>query len=363
MKARQISSVSVVAILLFGAIPEYSVYAAGRSASSIPNTILSGKGAPLLSQGINGDFFIDTRSLLLYGPKKNGKWPLPVNLQGPTGAAGVDGKNGSDGKTITNASTTTGVPGPAGPQGEKGATGPAGPQGATGPAGSGGGTPGPAGAAGPAGPSGPAGPQGAMGPAGPNGITGATGLTGPQGEPGSNGTTGLQGLKGDTGLTGATGSQGLKGDTGLTGATGPTGPTGPAGISQVSVVQISDFMLNTATENGGTNSGNFGTLEPNSNYWFQIFITAPNTVPGVKVGVSLSSTGTTPTYSVIRNDFTKVTSSSTTGMYGFLIMGTITSSASSLSLSVRVIDAGGDSAPGGITFSGTAYISKVGVIS
>ena len=75
--------------------------AAGRSATSIPNTILNGKGAPTLSTGINGDFYIDTRSLLIYGPKKNGKWPAPQNLQGPTGAAGAngaDGKNGNDGK-------------------------------------------------------------------------------------------------------------------------------------------------------------------------------------------------------------------------------------------------------------------------
>ncbi len=55
--------------------------AAGRSATSIPNTILNGKGAPTSKVGINGDFYIDTRSLLLYGPKASGKWPLPSNLQ------------------------------------------------------------------------------------------------------------------------------------------------------------------------------------------------------------------------------------------------------------------------------------------
>jgi hypothetical protein len=44
--------------------------AAGRTSTTIPNTILNGKGAPLSKIGIDGDFYIDTRSLLIYGPKK-----------------------------------------------------------------------------------------------------------------------------------------------------------------------------------------------------------------------------------------------------------------------------------------------------
>ena len=76
---------------------------AGRTSNTIPNTILNGKGSPLSSLGINGDFYIDTRSLLIYGPKKSNKWPLPQNLQGPIGATGADGKNGSEGKTLSSA--------------------------------------------------------------------------------------------------------------------------------------------------------------------------------------------------------------------------------------------------------------------
>ena len=135
MNVRSLSILFAIAISA-SALSALPANAAGRSATSIPNTILNGKGAPTLAVGINGDFYIDTRSLLIYGPKKNGKWPVPQNLQGPTGAAGTngadgkngnDGKNGSDGKTVANASTTSGPTGPAGPQGEKGATGPAGP--------------------------------------------------------------------------------------------------------------------------------------------------------------------------------------------------------------------------------------------
>jgi hypothetical protein len=150
--------------------------AAGRTAASIPNTILNGKGAPLKSIGINGDFYIDTRSLLLYGPKSKNKWPAPQNLQGPIGAPGAsgsDGKNGVDGK-VTNASSGSGAPGPAGPQGPAG---PAGPAGATGPAGSGSGSPGPAGS---------------------TGATGATGATGPAGAKGETGTVGAAGISNAT---------------------------------------------------------------------------------------------------------------------------------------------------------------------
>jgi hypothetical protein len=126
--------------ILMTSTSQSSLSAAGRTAASIPNTILNGKGAPLNSLGINGDFYIDTRSLLIYGPKSKSKWPVPQNLQGPIGAAGAagasgsDGKNGSDGK-VSNASITSGPAGPQGLPGAAGPAGPAGPAGATGAAG------------------------------------------------------------------------------------------------------------------------------------------------------------------------------------------------------------------------------------
>jgi len=324
---------------------------AGRTATSIPNTILNGKGAPANTVGINGDFYIDTRSLLIFGPKANGKWSAAQNLQGPIGAAGAagsngsDGKNGADGKTISNASATTG---PAGPQGEKGLTGAAGPSGPAGPTG-------PAGATGPQGATGSSGSGGGTpGPAGPTGATGAAG---------SAGVTGPTGATGSTGATGATGAQGDAGAAGATGATGPQGATGPAGVSRVSVVSISDFTLSTLTPFGGVDSANFGTLESNSAYWFHIFIEGQNTNAGLRLGATISTTGAAPTYSVQRSDFIKVTASSATAMYGFEIMGTISTGGSALSLVIRVIDAQGESASGSITFSGTAYIAKVGSIN
>ncbi len=177
--------------------------AAGRTTSTIPNTILNGKGAPLTKTGIDGDFYIDTRSLLIYGPKKSGKWPQPQSLQGPVGATGADGKNGSEGKTVATASTVAGPSGAQGIQGEKGEKGDKGEPGSPGANGSAG-PAGPTGATGPQGPSG-GGGGGSVGPAGPTGATGATGLTGAKGETGTAGIDGAIGLKGETGTVGATG--------------------------------------------------------------------------------------------------------------------------------------------------------------
>ena len=170
--------------------------AAGRSSTAVINTILNGKGAPSNTLGINGDFYIDTRSLLISGPKANGKWPAARSLQG------ANGINGKDGTSIKNVTTTSNIAGPIGPQGEPGqkgldgVAGVAGAQGlsgAAGPAGSGAtGAQGPAGATGPAGPAG-SGATGAQGPTGANGARGETGTVGTIGAAGNRGETGTVG--------------------------------------------------------------------------------------------------------------------------------------------------------------------------
>ena len=201
MRASHIAVLVTIAILTTST-SVISVSAAGRTAASIPNTILNGKGVPATSLGINGDFYIDTRSLLIYGPKAKGKWPLPQNLQGPIGATGVtgisgsDGKNGSDAKSGTANANVVGTTGPQGERGLTGAAGPAGPAGAAGSSGSGGGTPGATGAAGATGATGASGSAGSIGPAGPTGSTGSTGLTGAAGAQGETGTAGTSGTPG-----------------------------------------------------------------------------------------------------------------------------------------------------------------------
>ena len=55
--------------------------AAGPSKSTVVNTILSGAGAPSKTLGINGDFYIDTKNLNLYGPKTKGVWKIASSLR------------------------------------------------------------------------------------------------------------------------------------------------------------------------------------------------------------------------------------------------------------------------------------------
>ncbi|MSW04166.1 MAG: hypothetical protein F2887_01510, partial [Actinobacteria bacterium] len=90
MKRNHLSILFTIAILA-SASTASPANAAGRTAKTIPNTILNGRGAPANTVGINGDFYIDIRSLLIFGPKAKGKWPAPRNLQGPSGPSGVSG--------------------------------------------------------------------------------------------------------------------------------------------------------------------------------------------------------------------------------------------------------------------------------
>jgi hypothetical protein len=80
-------------------------------------------------------------------------------------------------------------------------------------------------------------------------------------------------------------------------------------------------------------------------------------------GAELMSTGETPSYSVIRTDFRKVTSSTSSKVYGFRIFGTISTRASTSSLVIHLIDWMGDTVSMPLVFSGTAYIAKVGTIN
>ena len=118
--------------------------AAGRSTTTVANTIRSGSGVPAASLGIDGDFYIDLKTMNFYGPKKSNRWPLPTSLRGAVGAtgpAGADGKNGSTANAVAGATGPAGAPGPKGdtgaqgPKGDTGATGPTGPKGDTGTAG------------------------------------------------------------------------------------------------------------------------------------------------------------------------------------------------------------------------------------
>lgn len=75
-------------------------------------TILNGVTAPPALTGTNGDFFLNTASMEMYGPKAGGVWPAGVSLigpPGPTGAQGVAGTSGPPG-TATGLDASYGPP-------------------------------------------------------------------------------------------------------------------------------------------------------------------------------------------------------------------------------------------------------------
>jgi hypothetical protein len=212
----KILSISLITIL----ISPTTAQAAGRTGNTVANTILSGAGVPAVKLGLNGDFYIDLKSMNFYGPKKNNRWPLPISLKGTTGSvgpSGVDGKNGSS----ANASA-----------GSAGATGLAGSQG----------------------------PAGAIGLVGSTGPAGATGVAGPTG------------LTGAVGAVGATGTDGAAGATGATGATGAAGATGASGASAIQFTNITQWTMESGTIGGGAESTGFGTLIAGKKYFFSITV-------------------------------------------------------------------------------------------
>jgi len=60
-------------------------------------SILYGASNPGPSDGSDGDFWINTSSNYLFGPKVSGVWPAGVSLVGPTGPQGSNGTSGADG--------------------------------------------------------------------------------------------------------------------------------------------------------------------------------------------------------------------------------------------------------------------------
>ncbi|PUZ25008.1 hypothetical protein DCC81_11890 [Chitinophaga parva] len=63
------------------------------------NTVLYGAGAPAAGTGVDGNFYIDTTTHTMYGPKA-GTWPAGTGLIGPKGDQGdpgTPGTNGDDG--------------------------------------------------------------------------------------------------------------------------------------------------------------------------------------------------------------------------------------------------------------------------
>jgi hypothetical protein len=293
--------------------------AAGRSSTAVINTVLNGKGAPSNTLGINGDFYIDTRSLLISGPKKSGKWPTARSLQGSNGTNGTDGRNGTDAKNVSTASS---VAGPAGPQGERGE-------------------------------------KGVDGVAGANGTAGAAGVSGAAGATGPAGVTGPAG-SGSTGSQGPSGSNGSNGAPGLIGARGETGTVGP---SEVTDISIPTWTLQTATPFGFSASAGFGLLKAGKSYQYSIQVWGTTNSTDSPYGLELlTSTGASPSYFYTVMPFRYAIELSTSNKFAFSVIGTITVGASDVSLSIKIVDALGDTTTKPMVLTGKALITLVGAV-
>ena len=288
--------ISLITIL----ISPTSAQAAGRTGKAVTNTILSGIGVPAVKLGLNGDFYVDIKSMNFYGPKKNNLWPIPISLKGttgPVGPSGVDGKNGS------SANATAG---------SAGATGSAGVQ-------------------------------------GPAGATGIAGATGPAGA---------------TGVAGPTGATGLAGATGPAGATGATGAAGASGASAIQFTNITQWTMESGTIGGGAESTGFGTLIAGKKYFFSItvygklssLVSQFRTLAELKCsdnsaslnyeygyGFGLSSDGA--------DDYNRIS---------FVITGTVSVTSNS-NFTVLVRDSAGSGNP--VILNGRSFIQEIGAIN
>ena len=304
---------TVCVLTLFAVQPGFAatrsvikIKSAGRTANSIPNTILNGIKAPIKSIGINGDFYIDTKNLNIYGPKKNNAWPLPISLRGTAGTAGTDGKTGtpgvagSDGKTITNTSTVSGT-------------------------------------------------------AGATGSTGATGLAG---------AAGSNGAAGETGAAGASGSAGPAGPPGPAGSTGATGAAGASGSLGVVVSELTPWSISTASAGTGTMVTVFPLLQANKKYMFTIMLTATRAgAPGeIRATIVLASGLDGLKSSSITSFYTK-NAGGATQTTEIMFHGTISVGVDIDSIALTVLDLFGHSLNDRISFTGYSWLTEVGSIT
>lgn len=84
--------------------PQGPVGATGPAGASGANgtnglSMLNGLVNPTTGVGVNGEFYINTATNALFGPKAGGAWPAGVSLIGPTGSTGATGPQGPTGPT------------------------------------------------------------------------------------------------------------------------------------------------------------------------------------------------------------------------------------------------------------------------
>lgn len=85
--------------VILASVEEWSGTAGG---SGITTTLLYGTSNPTGATGANGDFYINSSTWKIFGPKTAGAWPAGVDMigaTGPTGSTGATGPTGPMGGT------------------------------------------------------------------------------------------------------------------------------------------------------------------------------------------------------------------------------------------------------------------------
>jgi hypothetical protein len=317
------------------AVEKTSSKAAGPSPTTVVNTILSGAGIPSKTLGINGDFYIDTKNLNLYGPKTKGVWKVATSLKAkevPV-VANVIGESGAMGQT--------------GPKGDKGAIGDKGATGATGVQGIQGLT----------------GAIGATGTTGAAGLAGATGTAGSTGVAGAKGDTGTQGIQGTQGAKGDAGIQGNKGDTGAKGDTGTTGNQGDAGISvsKFVTVPIATLAITTA---GNSTSHIFFTAATSGNYTFEVIVAGVANFSdtfNLNAEIVIGNSAIADQFA-IASDAESYANGISGRQYGFTVIGAAANVSAGAIFALRITNQISVSGGTSINFMGRALVNKVGSI-
>jgi len=309
--------------------------AAGPSTSTVVNTILSGSGVPSKTLGINGDFYIDTKNLNLYGPKTKGVWKITTSLKS------------KDVPVVTNVIGESGAMGQTGPKGDKGATGDKGVTGATG-------------VQGIQGVTGAIGTTGATGLAGAIGAVGAAGTPGAAGVKGDAGTQGIQGLKGDAGSQGI---QGNKGDAGAKGDIGSTGAQGDPGVSlsKFATVPIATLAITTA---GNSTSHIFFTATTSGNYTFEVIVAGVANFSdtfNLNAEIVIGNSAIADQFA-IASDAESYANGISGRQYGFTVIGAAVNVSAGAIFALRITNQIAVSGGTSINFMGRALVNKVGSI-
>jgi hypothetical protein len=323
------------------AVDKTSSKAAGPSPTTVVNTILSGSGAPAKTLGINGDFYIDTKNLNLYGPKTKGVWKIATSLKvkDVPVVANVIGESGAIGQT--------GAKGATGDKGATGATGAQGIQGLTGPIGI----------------TGLAGASGASGSAGTPGVTGAKGDAGAQGSQGASGASGATGSAGTPGVAGAKGDAGAQGIQGVKGETGTTGAQGDSGASVVKFATVPAGTL-TITTAGNSISQTFFTAETAGNYTFEVIVVGiANFSETFKLNAEIViGNSAIVNQFAIAADANSYANRTLGRQYGFTVIGAAADISAGAIFAIRITNQVALSGGTPINFTGRALVQKVGSI-